>query len=1645
MRTRFLPADCFNSPTETLEFLHCSPPHLPPSYTSIHQHLQRCFDDISPLSVSLEIEKLPIGTSLNKFLSNVLPQLINAAEIGDSTDDLSFTGTACSRELRSFCADFMVEVDASQEKDDIASDIKGTNNLNIFQFEIPEKYDLQPQKENVKIFSDIPQLASNVDMPNLELRMQDFFEIHQAVYSVDDVSREYFMEQKADLLEDSGSTRGQLGSCVQKFPVFEIDEASLGIFNDIAMKNELIIFKNIESQKWIQEDEIASNDKVHLDFKEFDLLVYLSNHCSVMHHPEIGVGCSNFLEEIDFVIDKEDPDVGHMLLSHHKTSQDISNFSRNLVLFEEFQFTDIDLYNFIEVFYCLAIKRTAEECDLMFSEAMKFKNFDDLIACNDLILVDDAFRSLPVPILLDCQKPVSVVSVVEKVFSALEPESASTFDCLYLDWHFFEEDYWNSSRYSSCWKAFEEIDTYSIDFTLDSIDNRMLQLDCVLSGGIIDEPNLGENKEILQINLHGISLPPISHEEVASQTQLNEDDRKGVTREIQSKKGAAHVNVNVETTTEFNEMDFLLNSHHECGGGRKKCKPHENSIFKDTVLPVVHSGDSLPARGVNQAPLQKWDIKMLQVELSNEILSLIDNFQKSFLGILLSDAELIKDLYPYQDLDDISFLRVRKEEIMDRIKKISAPGIPSLANENFMSLVALSAIKQMAWYLCYYGLHAAQLYIHNLSTNLQGLKSRFSFLQNLIQNMCEKAEKEITKFHPSLSVVQQVLESSLSENGLKVLIVAEPVYWWPLKRFLTSMKISYNESQNIWTNTCKQDKINDFADPTSMISQADCCLVSYEYFSASFPYDKFGVILEYGGSRESSRVSSISSKLDRGPCLYFLKVKLEESAIPKAICYGVDMPKSRGSTMASHLHVNLVLNESNNKMEDLLNFVPLEENHNKVPVEAVVGGQECYLKPLHSASLAMESKEIPTNAPSFPDIVVVNTKNFDKEMVISRRSTYQKILALEKEGAQVVERDLNLPVDVVLDAANCLAWYDLKNIRKKSSAPDEAFSCLSLYVENIAASILTSLSYAFSSCILVFEGERHFLAGVMESSDKLYAAAASLGIDLQIFCSYSSVMTDEIILSCIEAVIKLTRGLYPKMPDSESLAESFLTAFPSINPLSAHAILTSGSSLIDFLEWSHDCRIHAVQKHKIPHESVALLGLLCQYGEREDSKSGMTDSSSSVSYVPGRIQPGSNSETKKRKCTDDHPKFNIYENELCHFESPTLFPDVRLSPPRASAPRNIWMSENSEIIDECGKPGLTFDDKFFCERKKVEANMMRNYAFGMTEGPPKLEESQKPKYLQHNTNFGVEEILHMAARNRSHRLGKEKSGNQQEDLKGEVIDTNLAAMLRKEIPELNSLSFSPHDVNKDWATGMSRTTRKLSFGSSGLANFPTSAEIDSDLDVWICQSTNEYNSMRKNKNAPDYCSDIHKFSPMHQKGLLHDSMQQKTAIDSYNQRMQEKDSAHCGGTPLWDAIHSGQTPLRESPWTVEFLNRIKEKSRTRQQSLPPGISPPPLGSSTNKSNASKRKSPSILEYYKYQNIGGSKKSIEQRRQKQLVKPSSLPKNEKASHSILPAWTPVDKRAKRTLSFTTIGKGGQSKLTWSDKNSSTLSRKIMQQL
>lgn len=527
----------------------------------------------------------------------------------------------------------------------------------------------------------------------------------------------------------------------------------------------------------------------------------------------------------------------------------------------------------------------------------------------------------------------------------------------------------------------------------------------------------------------------------------------------------------------------------------------------------------------------------------------------------------------------------------------------------------------------------------------------------------------------------------------------------------------------------------------------------------------------------------------------------------------------------------------------------------------------------------------------------------------------------------------------------------------------------------------------------------------MESSDELYAAAASLKIDLQIFCSYSSELTDEIILSCIGCAPKLTTHTYPKMPESETLAESFLTAFPSINPLSAHAILSSVRILGEFLEWSHEHRICAIRKYHVPDESVSLFSTLCKYGEREDSRSAMTDCSSSVSSAPDseNCREKTDSVRKKRKYIESPPKTGAPVDNLFDFQLLKQFPDGGMNLPRVSNPHDSWLPGVEEMFDEIEKPGAFVGGKVYSQKQ----------GSGPSRGAGISNELKKPSWPLDDNFFGPKDAVDMALINKLDFRLKNDSVILQKDLIGEVIDIRGSSSLGEDLStSANSLDLSclVSQTAKDRASGNVRTGRRSSFSRSSHPTFPTAAEISSDSNI-LAKDYGQSLKEGYDRNTDEDFS-RHESPLRHQEKLLEDHLIQRTATNFPRLSVQEEDIQHHGGTPLSNAVQSAQ-PHQGSPWTIEFLNRIRERSRSRQQSLPHGMSPLCFAYSGNVSRVTKRKSPSILDFYKYQGGSGTpRKIIERKRQKRATQSSSSSKNEKASASFCPSWTPLDKRARQ---------------------------------
>lgn len=548
-----------------------------------------------------------------------------------------------------------------------------------------------------------------------------------------------------------------------------------------------------------------------------------------------------------------------------------------------------------------------------------------------------------------------------------------------------------------------------------------------------------------------------------------------------------------------------------------------------------------------------------------------------------------------------------------------------------------------------------------------------------------------------------------------------------------------------------------------------------------------------------------------------------------------------------------------------------------------------------------------------------------------------------------------------------------------------------------------------SKFLQVFEGENNFLSTVMESSDGLYAVAATLGIDMQLFCSYSSELTDEIILSCIGNAADVTRGTYPKMPESESLAESFLTKFPSINPLTAQAILSSGGVLIEFLEWSHECRIRAIKKYHVPDESIALFSASCKYGEREDSKSIMTDCSSSVSsgHDSGRFNLNFVSDGKKRKHNSSSNKLDMQRDDLFHFDRLYSFNEDISIPFVVPKPNDSWMSNDLEISEkymlgqEKGSLGAgsshvaskpydfqmsKLSKRFNTERKNSSPSFNEKLS-----SPRHVPDMDKMNNFEIH-DFNISDILH-------------------EDQKGEVIDLTGSPVLRYDISNIEPMTSSLILEKETDSVGRSKIARRLSFDKSTKPTFLKNAEFYSGSDMWDSVENQKKSSIEKGIDSleVDFGNNYVHFES-HNK-LLGKSFKERSA--GISQALQGEKNLHSGGTPLSNALRSA-TSQQNSPWTMEFLNRIREKSRLRQKSLPPDTSTPCFRYSGYVSKVTKRRSPSILEFFKYQGGSTPRKAPELKRQKKSIQSSTSFKNERAYASIHSIQTPADKIAKQVM-------------------------------
>ncbi|KAM7273006.1 hypothetical protein ACFE04_027670 [Oxalis oulophora] len=1401
MRSRFLSTDYFAATATTTTaavavangFFNFQVPQLPRHSSNLSilneddLNLLR-FNFGSIIDISLEIERLPIDSALSKFLSHVIPQNIDVGDLSSlDHEEVRFSQNGDTVPFEDKDAENRRVIGSTQPKNyNTASGNGHTSISELVQFEAPEVDDIFlenvpfSKREDLHIFSEFQEIENDLGMTKPEFMLQCPSVVPESVYSVGGFTSGDCIQRNTYILEDDVSVSDQTEILHHiTFPLLEVDEMSVETSTSFCMENLFLsLLEDAEPQNRTEKDNMLMTGKELLGSMKNDLLEFLSDHCLAKKGLISDIVLPDIFPELDIV-----SMVGLQVIENsenHQGTADGDHFcAGNLVSFQELQFLDEDPSLFLENLFNLQTVSEPETCQGMFTEDMNFKNFDELVVSHELALVDDTFKSLPIPVISDSEKLKMPSRTVEEILVKLKPQSLSSVNGIYLDWHVLDENKHNGKFYSFCLDILGEIKPHGIDFDKEYLHGRQLLFEFVFSDISLDERNIEEKEETLTSHSNGISM-------------LN-GQLMGV------------------PSTKFTH-------------------------------PKPENGEQT-AKKVKKSPKGPSDCTS---KLNSKV------------------------------------FRAASSDLFDA-------GRPKLGNEEIFFGKASPLYKSM---------------------------SQFDDLE-LVLN-------------------------------------------------------SRKASANVKTE------------------------------STSKAFDTMAIF-----PNVSHELSGRSTSTD---------IKSQEEEISSIFEMGEDL---NNENLKRPLNVKPIMEKSATTHLKAAEEVQATRVPLSVPCAPCVVGSEGY----------QQDKITFSNT-----VIIVNTLSSDKEMVVSRRSTYQKILAIEKKGAQVAERDSEFPVDVILSSAVCLVWYDSRNIARKTTSSDEASSNLPLCIENIAANILTSLSFAFSGCILVFEGDFSFLSTVMESSDGLYAAAASLGIDLQLFCSYSSELTDEIILSCIGCALVVTNRQHPIMPESESLAESFLTKFPSINPLTAHAILSSGGQLIEFLEWSNERRIHAVQKYVIPRESISLFSALCRYGEREDSKSIMTDCSSSVSSDPdsGKGHSNVDSQRKRPRENDGSQEIDIKMDDLFRFEAHNQFSDGMLG--SVSNPKGAWMSKEPAIYDAFERANSPSKDLFTQEQEGGITRSMNFHGvqdsneFWIPEYPQTMHDIKTARSDTSNKCLGRVQESEIAKINNLKRHDANVCKNPQEKFRGETIDLTL----------LSDDDFPSAPMDKD-CTKKPNTMRRLSFGMNIHPTFPTVAEINSDSGDWESVKYKRQNIQRTNDYTnTDY--DYDKLPPKDTKNLLEEILERRHKKNSEELPYQEETSQY-GGTPLSNALHSVD-PQSGSPWTIEFLNRVRERSRTRLQSLPCDNSSPGIGKPGNISKFKKRRSPSILEFFKYQ---GGKTPAKVPEQKNLKRPmhtlSCPPAAGKTTTSYPSTWTPQDKKARKTLSFAMTGGSRQTKLVWNDESDHGTNKKF----
>ncbi|GJM85664.1 hypothetical protein PR202_ga02136 [Eleusine coracana subsp. coracana] len=488
----------------------------------------------------------------------------------------------------------------------------------------------------------------------------------------------------------------------------------------------------------------------------------------------------------------------------------------------------------------------------------------------------------------------------------------SDADGIFLDWHLLVEGPCNREICSTYAGMVEEVKPCSLKSEL-KICQQTSDLGIDFLEDIQRSPKVRHEDRKNEVYVPAtLSHDPPSIPETAYKYRKENDDRDQSHLEKLNLEKASSL---FESMSRSDGLNFYLNGRSDTNGVKN------NEIVATLDIPPSKQ-QSIP---VSTRPRVDKLIQIYPVTLSDLIRGLIKDIHVSYTSALRESAYL-RNLF-----SDEQGLGISKQKLLELITGEGSHGLYNDCKlEEKLELIVLYALKQIAYYLCFFGLHAAHLYIGNLTGSFENIPERLRNIQCCIGAAQLIVERQLLESHPSLSSIEAILRSN-TQIGQKILIVSDRAFWLPLGQKLTSMKMTSVELGKYPAAT--------YADPLTETSsktwalkdlwKSDCILLDNKDIPASFPFCEFGIILEYGGPNESSTLLSVAPKLNSLPPLHFLYVKMDAEDFPVALiednCTDQDLKSTMKSSSTSSVSANdMKVHQDNNSASDFPSSVKID-------------------------------------------------------------------------------------------------------------------------------------------------------------------------------------------------------------------------------------------------------------------------------------------------------------------------------------------------------------------------------------------------------------------------------------------------------------------------------------------------------------------------------------------------------------------------------------------------------------------------------------------------------------------------------------------------------------------------------------------------